>query len=131
MNKENKGDLISREALKEALNEMFDTVEVMLFDDIIATIDNAPTVKFSLMPADETKEDAYKRGYEKGKIKGILMANTRPQGDLAEKLNDRIEDRVCKYCQMNKHCELCEISRVFSIIALTDKEMKEGAENEI
>jgi len=38
-------DLISREALKEALNEMFDTVEVMLFDDIIATIDNAPTVK--------------------------------------------------------------------------------------
>ena len=38
-------DLISREALKKALNEMFDTVEVMLFDDIIATIDNAPTVK--------------------------------------------------------------------------------------
>lgn len=38
-------DLISREALKKALNEMFDSVEVMLFDDIIATIDNAPTVK--------------------------------------------------------------------------------------
>lgn len=28
---------------------------------------------------------------------------------------------------MNKHCELCEISRVFMIIALTDEEMKGGA----
>lgn len=46
---------------------------------------NAPTVKFSLMPADETKEEAYKRGYEKGKIKGILKANTRQQGDLISK----------------------------------------------
>ena len=42
-------------------------------------IDNSLTVKFSLMPADETKEDAYKRGYEKGKIAGILMTKTRPQ----------------------------------------------------
>lgn len=53
----------------------------------------------------------------------------KPQIEFAEKLKDRIEESVCKYCQMNKHCELCEISRVFSIIALTDKEMKDGAEN--
>lgn len=54
----------------------------------------------------------------------------RSQGELAEKLKDRIEESVCKYCQVNKHCELCEISRVFSIIDLTDKETKEGADNE-
>lgn len=46
-----------------------------------ALIDNAPPVKFSLMPADETKEDAYKRGYEKGKVEGMLKAYARPQGE--------------------------------------------------
>lgn len=34
-------DLISREALKKKLNEIFETVEVVTFDDIIAIIDNA------------------------------------------------------------------------------------------
>lgn len=38
------GDLISREELKKELNEIFDTVEVVTFDDIIDVIDNAPTV---------------------------------------------------------------------------------------
>ena len=98
--------LISREALRKKLQSRYDNGEED-FDRgfnlgiaaAIELLDSAPTV--------ETE---------------------RPQADLAEKLNDRIEDRVCKYCQMNKHCELCEISRVFSIIALTDKEMKGGAE---
>ena len=35
------GDL---DALKDKLKEIFDTVEVVTFDDIIATIDNAPTI---------------------------------------------------------------------------------------
>jgi len=38
-------DLISRNDLKEKLNEIFDTVEVVLFDDVISIIDNAPTVE--------------------------------------------------------------------------------------
>ena len=33
-------DLISRSELKKALNEIFETVEVVTFDDIIAIIDN-------------------------------------------------------------------------------------------
>ena len=53
--------------------------------DVIGTmtkiIDNAPTIKFSLLPADESKDEAYMRGYEKGKIEGILKANTRPKCD--------------------------------------------------
>ena len=52
-------DLISREALKKALNEMFDTVEVMLFDDIIATIDNA-------QPASDRYDEGYAQGYIDG-----------------------------------------------------------------
>lgn len=51
----------------------------------------------------------------------------RPQGKFAKMLNERITESVCKWCQMNKHCELCEISRVFMIIALTDEEMKGDA----
>ena len=42
-----KDDLISREALKKALNEIFETVEVVTFDDIIAIIDNASTVELA------------------------------------------------------------------------------------
>lgn len=52
----------------------------------------------------------------------------KPQGELAEKLKNRIEESVCKHCQMNKHCELCEISRVFQIITLTAEEQKGGKE---
>ena len=44
-------------------------------------IDNAPTVKFSLLPADESKDEAYMRGYDHGKIEGIIKANARPQGE--------------------------------------------------
>lgn len=39
--------LIDANALKNTLNEVFETVEVMLFDDIIATIDNAPTAEIT------------------------------------------------------------------------------------
>ena len=51
----------------------------------------------------------------------------RSQGEFVKLLNERIDQSVCKWCQMNKHCELCEISRVFMIISLTDEEMKGGA----
>ena len=54
----------------------------------------------------------------------IKTLEERPQGEFAKMLNERITESVCKWCQMNKHCELCEISRVFMIIALTDEEMK-------
>ena len=58
----------------------------------------------------------------------IKALEERPQGEFVKLLNERIEKGVCKWCQMNKHCQLCEISRVFMIIALTDEEMKGGAE---
>lgn len=91
-------DLISREALKKAFEETV-CIEPMPYAFVKQIINNAPTV------------------------------DERPQGELAEKLKDRIEESVCKYCpKMNRHCELCEISRVFSIIELTNEEMKGGAE---
>ena len=58
----------------------------------------------------------------------LNLESERPQGKFVEMLKERIAESVCGYCQMNKHCELCEISRVFMIIALTDKETKGGAE---
>lgn len=61
-------------------------------------------------------------------IEQRLYCPARPQGEFAEKLKDRIEESVCKCCQMNKHCELCEISRVFQIITLMTEEQKGGAE---
>jgi hypothetical protein len=61
----------------------------------------------------------------------IRVLTEKPQGEFVKMLNERIEQGVCKWCQMNKHCELCEISRVFMIISLTDEEMKGGDKNEI
>lgn len=102
--------LIDADTLKEEVKTLFcpDGYKIMM----LQRIDNAPTVEYPFY------QEAYQTGYEEGK-------NERPQGEFVEMLKDRIEC-VCKYCQMNKHCELCEISRVFMIIDLTDKEMKGG-----
>ena len=77
---------------------------------------------------DRLRTDGHINNKEQGTLRRAILLPEKPQGELAEKLKDRIEESVCEYCQMNKHCELCEISRVFSIIALTDKETKGGAE---
>ena len=134
------GDLISREALKKAIEKAFDKANLSEYEACVCVceiydkeIDNAPTELFPLTVKinDNVTDDDIenlKQLMKAYKPQILNIETERPQADLAEKLNDRIEDRVCKYCQMNKHCELCEISRVFSIIALTDKEMKGGAE---
>lgn len=86
------GDL---DALKEDLVS-YDREFVPVW--VLNRIDNAPTVKFSLMPADETKEDAYKRGYERGKIAGILAANTRPKGEWVVEKNQFGDILHCSIC---------------------------------
>lgn len=69
--------------------------------------------------------------YDKDILANILANGLpyedRSQGEFVKLLKDRIEKSVCKRCQMNKHCELCEISRVFMIIDLTDIDMNGGA----
>lgn len=119
---ETNGDLISRSVLKKALREAHINMELTFgiasYGCVMNIIDNAPAVDISKEVWNMSNELLNKR----------LSYLERPQSEFVELLNDRIEERVCKYCQMNKHCELCEISRVFQIIALTDKEMKEGAE---
>lgn len=109
-------DLISREALWQTVFSHTYSVKIsdnenQVLNEVLRLIRNAPTV----YPICEDKACKYR-------------ANERPQGKLAKKLKDRIEESVCKYCQMNKHCELCEISRVFQIITLTAEEQKGGAE---
>ena len=95
------GDL---DALKEDFADMregypiFSDTEMLSTKDIAKIIDNAPTVKFSLMPANETKEDAYKRGYERGKIAGILAANTRPKGEWVVEKNQFGDILHCSIC---------------------------------
>ena len=99
-------DLISREALKKAILSELDV-------------------------NDCCKNDWF-NGFYAAKNEDVEKINNaptvaRPQGEFVKMLNERIENSVCKFCQMNKHCELCEISRVFMIIALTDKEMNKAS----
>jgi len=127
-------DLISREALKKALEEY---KYCGFYDKLIELIDNAPTVEvepekiaIANVSFDENKlkEIVQTEVIEKIKSGELVIKDERPQGELAEKLNERIVESVCRYCRMNKHCELCEISRVFQIITLTAEEQKGGAE---
>lgn len=105
-NQTTEGDCISRSALKEAIDK--DAEDICGIEDVIDYIDNAPTVKFSLLPADESKDEAYMRGYEHGKIEGILKA--RPQGEWINKnpLNRYAECSECHYWNsISRYCPEC------------------------
>ena len=93
--KANEGDLISREALKEKLKERYYNGGLDIVT-AIELIDNAPIIKFTLLPADESKEEAYMRGYKHGKIEGILKSRTRQQGEWI--YNDKLNMFYCKDC---------------------------------
>ena len=149
--KEENNDLISREALKKAIKDEFDLAiyngNIMLMskgsivDRVLSYIDNAPTVerpKYILKVKSLTAEDKKRFQEEWNKSAGGLLAIPdnyeiipveRSQGELAEKLKDRIEENICKRCPMKNNCVLCEISRVFQIITLTAEEQKGGMEN--
>ena len=121
-------DLISRDALKEATKELYketpDGIVRFGIEKVYDLIDNAPTVTDHSV---ELVQKSIELGRRVGRAEEAFE-NQRPQGELAEKLNERIVESVCRYCRMNKHCELCEISRVFQIITLTAEEQKGGAE---
>ena len=142
-------DLISRQDAIDALEKQLDYLRMLNKNEnptaegkwygvnwarnTIADLPSAERPKFILKVKNLTAEDKKRFQEEWNKSAGGLLAIPdnyeiipieRPQGELAEKLKDRIEERVCKYCQMNKHCELCEISRVFQIITLTAEEQK-------
>lgn len=108
------GDL---DDLKESIAAM-DYLSKTDLDFVYKAIDNAPTIK----PFAELCN-----GCRFFKDCETCEEKLRPQGEFIIRLKEQIEKSVCKFCQMNKHCELCEISRVFMIIDLTDKEMKDGA----
>lgn len=74
-------DLISRKYLKNLTCGIIDEEGNIHQVVLLADIDNAPAVKFSLLPADESKEESYMRGYEHGKAEGLLKAPTRQKGE--------------------------------------------------
>lgn len=133
MNNYMDNDLISRSKLKEKLTpiKLFGGAYCKAITE--KDIDNAPTALFPLtvqiidkVPDEDI--ETIKQLMKDYKPQILNLKTERPQVKFVEMLKDRIEESVCGYCQMNKHCELCEISRVFSIIDLTNEEMKDGAE---
>lgn len=142
-------DLISRQDAIDALEKQLDYLRMLNKNEnptaegkwygvnwarnTIADLPSAERPKFILKVKNLTAEDKKRFQEEWNKSAGSLLAIPdnyeiipieRPQGELAEKLKDRIEESVCKYCQMNKKCELCKISHVFQIITLTAEEQK-------
>lgn len=113
------GDLISREALKDEVikhaeyyadrtkEDRYNVGYTECACEILDFIDNAPPVKFSLLPADESKEEAYMRGYEHGKIEGIIKGMAyRPKGkwvDTGDKAEYWSEEYQCSICGAKDH----------------------------
>ena len=94
------GDLISREALKEALAKKIKTNDMGLWLKILLVIDNATPVdmpKHSLLPLAGDCDEAYKRGYEHGKAEALIRGRTK--GEWVPKyLRDNTHIWVCSEC---------------------------------
>lgn len=75
--------------------------------EVIMTIDNAPTVKHSLLPLSGEADNAYMRGYEVGKAEGIMKASTRPKGEWIDYDNTFYKCPDCGYL-LEKCCPQCQ-----------------------
>lgn len=97
---ENKGDLISREALKEAFDDYIKANPNIsgIFEVGKFIIDNAPTVKsFTL----EDIEEQYRKGLEKGLSE---WETERPQGEWVWSDNRwGLGDWLCNKCEHYAH----------------------------
>ena len=82
---ENKGDLISREALKKAIYEWR---YHGYYDKLIEVIDNAPTIDL---------KDIYQEGHYDGHLEGYIKAinEERPQDECKTCIHRDPEDKKC------------------------------------
>ena len=85
-------DLISREALKKALLELFNAVYIVTVDDVLKLIDNAPTVSFTISPDYVTEL----QNLNKELIKQ-LEETERPQGEWIDEGVDGWKCNKCGY----------------------------------
>lgn len=88
-------------------------------NDLISTCENC-----AYKNKEEYCEPENKKKY--GVCGNWTKSERRCDMNWADILEERIVNSVCKYCPMNKTCELCQISRVFQIIRLTEEELKDG-----
>ena len=76
-------DCISRKALQEEFKRIYRCAETteQLANTMEEAIDNAPTVKHSLLPLASEADGAYMRGFEAGKVEGFIKGMAyRPKG---------------------------------------------------
>ena len=107
--KECKGDLISREALKEQINDVvakdgddFSNDLLVGLDMAFQIIDNAPTVEID----ERTVKDAYDQGYTDGWKERYGEPDGRPKGEWIEKVERRgcfagdktVYSYTCPFC---------------------------------
>lgn len=106
------GDLISRSALRERIRKKAATdvkskLDIFTVEEILVTIGNVPPVQQSILPLSSEADNAYMRGYEVGKVDGILRANKRPHGKwvLVHPLQENDEGAyMCSVCRTGDWC---------------------------
>lgn len=110
------GDLISRSALKERIRkkaaDVKSKLDIFTIEEVLVTIGNVPPVKPDILPLSSEADNAYMRGYEVGKVEGILRANNRPQGEWQDASEKNIfgEDVKCF------ECSNCHRTKVMNIL---------------
>ena len=117
---ENKGDLISREALKKSFEDTV-CIEPMPYAFVKQIIDNAPTIKtFTL----EDIEEQYRKGLEKGLSE---WETERPQGEwIFLKANEEQTDGYeCSVCKRTYHTRVAYFSE-YNFCPICGASMKKG-----
>ena len=84
-------DLISREALKEAIERTFDMQDLYLPVHFLDLIDNAPTVSL---------QDIYQEGHYDGHLEGYTKAinEERPQGEWIKHIDNLFPEESTEEC---------------------------------
>ena len=122
-------DLISREALKKALGKSTVTIigygEAILLDTANELIDNAPTVKPSLILKDISDEDIekFKMIYQRATSKGLIITTDRLHGEwipittrpATEKEKEEAEELLGYPCDRIFNCKLPDDGQVVLI----------------
>lgn len=94
-------DLISRKALIEAVEDLYEYAEL---DEVLDVIKNAPTVTPTIQLKDITDEDVARFAmiWQRATSKGLILEPERPHGKWVEGLHSYFSTLDCSLCGYSK-----------------------------
>ena len=69
-----------KERIRKKAADVKSKLDIFTIEEVLVIIGNVSPVQQSILPLSSEADNAYMRGYEAGKVEGILRANKRPRG---------------------------------------------------